>query len=252
MVHFTETCDAGTPHLVVHADTTPANVHEAMRTEPIHAALAAKNLPPAEHLVDAAYVSADHLVAAQGRYGIDLVGPARRNLSWQSRAGEAFGSADFAVDLDRQVVRCPQGKETVAGSLQQPWQGRRPPARAGEFRSTDCRTCPSRDRCTRSSASGRSVLVHPRARARRTRGRTGPESTDAYHRLYAQRQGIEGTCRKPCEPLACARHATAAWPRQALQTVATAAAINLDRLAAWFANRPLAATRMSRFAELAA
>ncbi len=27
MVHFTETCDAGAPRLVVHADTTPANVH---------------------------------------------------------------------------------------------------------------------------------------------------------------------------------------------------------------------------------
>src|SRR3954462_6630561 len=35
MVHLTETCDAGAPRLVVHADTTPANVHEAMRTGPI-------------------------------------------------------------------------------------------------------------------------------------------------------------------------------------------------------------------------
>src|SRR4051812_5492095 len=32
MVHLTETCDAGAPRLVVHADTTPGNVHEAMRT----------------------------------------------------------------------------------------------------------------------------------------------------------------------------------------------------------------------------
>jgi transposase len=60
MVHFTETCDADAPHLVVHAETTPANVHEAMRITPIHAALAAKGLAPSEHLVDAAYVSASH------------------------------------------------------------------------------------------------------------------------------------------------------------------------------------------------
>jgi len=33
MAHFTETCDKGAPHLVVHTDTTPTNVHEAMRTE---------------------------------------------------------------------------------------------------------------------------------------------------------------------------------------------------------------------------
>jgi len=34
--------------------------------------------------------------------------------------------------------------------------------------------------------------------------------------------------------------------------VATAAALNLDRIAAWFAGRPLAPTRTSRFAALAA
>ena len=39
MVHLTETCDAGALRLVVHADTTPANVHEAPRTGPIHDAL---------------------------------------------------------------------------------------------------------------------------------------------------------------------------------------------------------------------
>ncbi len=37
-----------------------------------------------------------------------------------------------------------------------------------------------------------------------------------------------------------------------LQHVATAAAINLERLAAWFRARPRAATRTSRFAALAA
>jgi hypothetical protein len=90
MVHLTETCDAGTPHLVLHTDTIakpspggstreagvmPANVHEAMRVEAIHAALAAKGLVPSEHLVDSAYVSADHLIRAREQHGIDLVGP---------------------------------------------------------------------------------------------------------------------------------------------------------------------------------
>jgi hypothetical protein len=65
MVHFTETCDADAPRLVVHADTTPANVHEAMRTGPIHDALAAKGLAPSEHLADAGYVSGSHIVAAR-------------------------------------------------------------------------------------------------------------------------------------------------------------------------------------------
>jgi len=58
IVYLTKTCDENITHFFLHADTMPANVHEAMRTEPIHAALAAKDLAPAEHLVKSAYVSA--------------------------------------------------------------------------------------------------------------------------------------------------------------------------------------------------
>ena len=98
MVHLTETCDAGAPRLVLHVDTTPANVHEAMRTEAIHAALAAKGLAPTEHLTDAAYVSAEHLAVARERHGIDLIGPARPDQSWQVKRKDAFLATDFAVD----------------------------------------------------------------------------------------------------------------------------------------------------------
>jgi len=113
MVHLTEACDAGAPRLVLHVDTTPANIHEAMRTEAIHAALAAKGLVPAEHLVDAAYVSAEHLVAARERYGIDLIGPARPVQNWQTKEEGAFLVTDFAVDWERRRVRCPEGHDST-------------------------------------------------------------------------------------------------------------------------------------------
>ena len=105
MVHLTETCDAGTPRLVVHANTTPANLHEAMRTGPIHEALATKGLAPSEHLVDAGYVSAEHLVGARERHGIDLIGPARLDQSWQKQVDGAFQATDFVVDWERRRVR---------------------------------------------------------------------------------------------------------------------------------------------------
>ena len=150
MVHLTETCDEGMPHLIVHADTTPANVHEAQRTAPIHDALAAKDLAPSEHLVDSAYVSADHLVTARTRHGIDLVGPGRRNLSWQSRSGSnAFALDDFAVDWDREIARCPEGKES-AGWTSGPRHRGSGSIIHVQFRAADCRACPSRARCTRS------------------------------------------------------------------------------------------------------
>src|SRR5918998_5566182 len=138
MVHLTESCDPGAPRLVLHADTTPANVHEAPRTGPIHDALAAKGLAPAEHLVDSAYVSAEHLIAARERHGIDLVGPGRRNLSWQSRAEGAFSAADFAVDWDGRAVRCPEGKASARWSEKAGGPGRRGSIRV-QFRAAECR-----------------------------------------------------------------------------------------------------------------
>ena len=193
-MHFTETCDAGAPRLVVHADTTPANVHEAPRTAPIHAALAAKGLAPSEHLVDSAYISADHLITARTQHGIELVGPSRPNLSWQSHAEGAFSAADFTVDWDRQAVRCPEGKESAGWYKDVKRAGQRAQIRA-QFRAADRQDCVSRSRCTRTQSpnQGRVVAVLPRDEhdalaAARERGRTAEG-----RRLYAQRQGIEST-----------------------------------------------------------
>ena len=117
MVHLTETCGVGAPHLVLHADTTPANVHEAMRVEAIHAALAAKGLVPSEHLVDSAYISADHLIRAREQHGIDLVGPGRSPTGWQARTKGAFDTGDFAIDWEAEVARCPEGRTSTS------WRG---------------------------------------------------------------------------------------------------------------------------------
>ena len=125
MVHFTETCDADRPHLVTHTDTTPANVHDMARLEPIHGALADKELLPCEHLVDAGYVSAGHLVQAAQRHGIALIGPGRKDVSWQRRTPGAFQASDFAVAWEERRVRCPEGKESVRwGELENAARGR--------------------------------------------------------------------------------------------------------------------------------
>src|SRR5829696_3125957 len=131
MVHLTETCDAGAPRLVVHADTTPANVHEALRTAPIHEALAAKGLAPSEHLVDAGYVSAEHLVGARERYGIDLIGPARPDQSWQKQVDGAFQASDFVVEWERRRVRCPEGHDSTSWGQTRDKASGRPLIRVG-------------------------------------------------------------------------------------------------------------------------
>ena len=88
---------------------------------------------------------------------------------------------------------------------------------------------------------------HDALAAARARGRT-PEGK----RLYAQRQGIESTLSQAVRAFGLRRTRYRGLAKTGLQHVATAAAINLDRIAAWFGGRPIAPTRLSRFAALAA
>ena len=88
---------------------------------------------------------------------------------------------------------------------------------------------------------------HEALAAARARERTGEGG-----RLYAQRQGIEGTISQAVRAFGLRRARYRGLAKTGLQHVATAAAVNLDRIAAWFAGRPLAPTRTSRFAALAA
>ena len=253
MVHLTESCDEGQPRLLLHADTTQANVHDAVRLPSIHEALAGKGLVPSEHLVDSAYVSADHLVAARERHGIDLVGPARPNVSWQSRDGTAFSAGDFAVDWDRRVARCPEGKESAGWAVGGKAAGGSGYVRT-HFRAEDCHGCPSRARCTRSRApyQGRVLTLHSRRKHDALVAARAREGTREGRRLYALRQGVEGTMSQAVRGFGLRRARYRGLAKTRLQNVATAAAINLDRLAAWLGGRPLAPTRTSRFAALAA
>ena len=65
-------------------------------------------------------------------------------------------------------------------------------------------------------------------------------------------QGVESTISQAVRACGLRQARYRGLAKTGLQNVATAAAINLDRIAAWFAGRPLAPTRTSRFAALAA
>lgn len=248
MAHLTETCDEDLPRLVVHADMTPANVHEAMRAEPIHHALAVKGLAPCEHLVDAGYVRAEHLVAARERDGIELIGPARPDQSGQKREG-AFHVTDFTVDWERRRVRCPEGHESTSWGEHRDKASGRPYVRAG-FSPATCRPCSSRSRCTR--APSRRLGLHPRPEHEAIAAARARDRGEAGWQLDAKRRGVEGKLAQAVRAFGLRRARYRGLAKTGLQNTATAAAVNLDRLAAWFVGRPLAPTRTSRFAALAA
>jgi transposase len=159
MVHVSETCEPTAPHLLTQVYTTAATVHEAQCTEPIQQALVEKALPPGEHFVDAAYISAALLVESQDQQGITLRGPTRPTQGWQAQVEGGYTVDQFEVDWAQQRVRCPQGKWSVAW-----WDhGVQTNGRAifVEFAREDCQACPARPLCTRAQQQGRRVGLPP-------------------------------------------------------------------------------------------
>jgi len=250
IVDLTETCEDDAVHLLTHAMTTTAAVHEARCTAAIHQALAGKGLVPGEHLVDAAYVYAELLVDSREELGIDLVGPPRPNPSWQGKVEGGYTLDRFAVDWDARRVRCPQGKLSSAWSPRVDHAGA--PYVSVWFRKPDCGACPARPLCTRAKHGARHLKLQPRAEHEALRAARGRLATKEGRRVYARRAGIEGTLSQGVRAFGLRRSRYRGLARTHLQHVATAAAIDLARLGDWLRAIPRAATRTSRFATLAA
>ena len=250
VVHLSESCEDDGAHLITHAMTTVATVHEARCTAMIHQALLAKGLVPAEHLVDAAYVDAELLVGSREELGIELLGPPRPNPSWQGKVEGGYTLDRFEADWDARRVRCPQGKLSSAWSPQVDHAGA--PYVSVMFRKANCGACPARPLCTRAEHQARHLKLPPRAEHAALKAARGRLATKEGRRRYARRAGIEGTISQGVRAFGLRRSRYRGLAKTHLQHVATAAAINLERLAAWFRAVPRAATRTSRFAALAA
>jgi transposase len=250
IVHLSETCEDDMVNLLTHAMTTVATVHEARCTAAIHQALAGKGLTPGEHLVDAAYVDAELLVRGREELGLELVGPPRPNPAWQGKVEGGYTIDRFEVDWEEKRVRCPQGKLSSAWSPQVDHAGT--PYVSVWFRKTDCAACTARPLCTRAGHQPRQLKLQPRAEHEALGVARERLATKEGRRSYARRAGIEGTLSQGVRTLGLRRARHRGLAKTHLQHVATAAALNLDRLAAWFRAVPRATTRTSRFAALAA
>jgi transposase len=249
MVHVSETCEPTAPHLLTHVHTTTAAVHEAQCTAPIQQALRAKGLPPSEHLVDAAYIDAELLVSSYKNDGITLRGPARPHPNWQTKVAGAYTLADFAVDWERRQVHCPQGKAAASWAERGDATGRA--YIQVRFRPQDCRACSMRAFCTQTARAARSLTLHPQAEFEALQAaRTWYRSAEGQER-YKRRAGVEGTLSQGVRGFGLRYTRYRGLTKTHFQHVATAAAINVDRIVAWLNGHPRAKTRTSRFAALA-
>ena len=249
MVHVTETCDPHPVHLLTHVVTPPASVHAVQCTAAIHQALVDKQLPPGDHLVDAAYIDAKLLVRSQADHALRLVGPTRPTTGWQATAPGAYTLDPCAIDWAQRRVRGPQGKYSAG------WKEPSPDSRdqqiAVHFNTPTCRPCPARSRCTRAKQFRRKLHFGPRAQHEALQTARVQHNSDAGHRLYTKRAGIEGTLSQGVRAFELRRTRYLGHAKTHLPPIAPAVAMHIDRLVNWLEETPQAQTRISRFTALA-
>ncbi len=249
-VHLTETCDADAPHLITHVATTPAATPDVAALPAVHDGLAARGRLPSEHLVDEGYADAAEVARAAALYQVEVVGKLRADTSPQAHQARGYDQAAFRIDWERQRATCPQGQ--VSG----PWREDRDPAGTPRltlpFPARVCQACAARALCTRAVTGGRTVTVQPRAVYEALHARRAYQETPEFAARYKLRAGIEGTLSQGVRGLGLRVGRYLGLAKTHLQHTLTATALNLCRLADWFADVPRATTRVSRLARLAA
>ena len=251
-VHLTETCEDDTPNLITNVATTAGPVADGAATPDIHQALAERDLLPGCHVVDTGYLDAELLVTIPRQYGVDLLGPTRRDYHWQARAGQGFDARGFAIDWDREQATCPAGRTSI--SWTPAVDNRRNHVIKIKFSTKDCGPCPHRADCIRSRKASprRTITVRPHEQYEALQAARERERTEAYAAEYARRAGVEGTLSQAVRRAGLRRSRYVGLARTHLGHLLTATAINFVRLGEWLADTPRAKTRHPPFATVLA
>ena len=248
-LHVTETCDPAMPRLVIDVQTTPATIQDDTMLPIIQMSLQQRNMLPTTHLVDAGYTNVQNLHTSQ-QQAITLLGPVAADPSWQARSRQGFDHSQFVIDWERQVVTCPEGKQSLQW---RPIHNDRPNAVYNvPFSRTDCRPCPSRDACTRTKSAARQLTLGSRAWYTLSHDARTRQQMPEFKAAYAQRAGVESLISQSIRVCQIRRSRYIGRTRTHVQHILTAVAINLLRLAAWWHDPVPTRRPQSPFAQLVA
>jgi transposase len=226
-VQVTDTDDAGYPHIITDIVGTESNLTDYEALPDIQERLAQRQCQPAEHYVDAGYMSGSNLANSESMQ-IDLIGPLAYAVTAQDRMADGMTQAQFQVDTQQKNVTCPQGHcAAQAVQLKDGWRFM--------FLTSTCAVCPVRSQCCAGKA-GRTIRINThyelmqRARAR--------QKTEVFKQDYAQhRSGVEGTLSALVRGNGMRVGRYLGQKKRNLQTLFTGCAANLQRTACWLAGK---------------
>ena len=249
-VHLSETCGTDEVHLITNVETTMAHLSDVDQTEPIHESLAAKDLLPDEHFVDAGYVDGALLVKSFQQHKVQLIGPVRPNVSWQSKLPGGYDISQFQVNWKTKRVTCPMGKKSTPKWTphQDKWGNA---VISVKFPRQTCRLCRCRSLCTRSKTEPRELTLRPQKEHELIQAIREQQQTPEWLERYHRRAGVEGTISQGVRTFGLRKARYWGLAKVHLQHLFTAIAINVVRLVAWIDGVFHARTRISRFANLA-
>ena len=118
------------------------------------------------------------------------------------------------------------------------------------FRRQDCHACPARPLCTKAQ-QGRRLRLPPQEQYEALAAARAWYGSEEGIARAQQRAGVEGTLSQGVRAFGLRRTRYRGLPKTHMQHIATAAAINIDRIVAGLDERPRAQTRTARFAALA-
>lgn len=245
-IHVSETCDRDAPHLITHVATTDATVTDTETTETVHQGLAGRRLLPEQHVVDAGYVTAAHIVAARDEYAVDLLGP----VGLDTNQAEHFPHSDFRIDWQAKTVTCPRGKASASWSAQRKSSGTA--VTRVHFAARDCAACPVRAKCTTAANGkwGRGLTLLPADQQQVLDTRRREQVTEAWQQQYHIRAGVEATISQTVRRTGIRHTRYAGMDKTHLGHLFAAAAINIVRVDAWLTDTPLGRTRTSHLSRL--
>jgi transposase len=103
------------------------------------------------------------------------------------------------------------------------------------FAKADCSQCQSLFQCTKAKSKRRTINIKPQELHEALRRASAREKAEEFKKEYKKRSGIEGTISQGVRAFGMRRSRYIGRSKMHLQHLATAAAINLERVADWLA-----------------